>query len=223
MADGVVVDGVIYKLVGNRVRDKHGRFVTIEELKAQQAEEKARVEAMEAPRHIKATEKKLFGDKWIEPQVLHELGENRLVRIANKDDLVLLGHLVPSCVGSHGLWVAYHQIWHVLTVMDKNNVPHTTLLLQDREWYDKDSHPDDRLSYPVIKDSVTYSRGYALSIYYKQHNNTPYTGEIRLNNKIVKVSHGTQLGSFAPIYDEWYKANRIGEPVGEASPATASV
>ena len=148
MAETLVIGGKERKLVGNRVRDDHGKLVTPEQLLAAKAQEAAKFADMTPTTSMRGRDKAKFANNWknIEniwdvPEELAEKPGWFIARITGAEDLKLFGALQHHCAANHVHWTDI-GLWQFLTIMDEKHVPHTTLHLKDAEWLDK-KHKDD--------------------------------------------------------------------------------
>ena len=217
-----VIGGVAYKLVGNRVRDKHGKFVTPAQLIAQQEEEAARIAALD-PTGARTRDKALFGDRWKDLRPIWDVPTHpgwRMVRVVDPEDLTLFGKLQHHCTGSHTYWASKEQIWHFLTIMDDKNVPHTTLHLKDVEWCVIGNHPADKLATDSLGGNKLVD-GYTMFSPFGSYGVTSYTYRDPVlvdGHRALVISvenYGRDYAKYQPILDAWYEASK--EPNARSS------
>ena len=79
---------------------------------------------------------------WTDPHVLWEEDGLRVVRLVEPEDIDLWATIMGHCGASHLKWIRDEQIWHFLTILDGQDVPHTTMHAKDVEWFGV-PHPAD--------------------------------------------------------------------------------
>lgn len=113
--------------------------------------------------NIRGRDRKKLDIEWANPEVLLEYPDDpkglKMCRIADPVDIETLGRLEGHCAGTHFVWVCEEQIWHFLTLIDKDNVPHTTIHAKSVEWRNK-QHPRDKLAFPFVVERLKSSGHY---------------------------------------------------------------
>lgn len=74
--------------------------------------------------------------QWEDPQEILTCGDQRLVRLITPKDCQQFGTLMHHCAGNWPEYIA-KGIWHFLTVLTPDNVPHLTIHALDLEWRDE--------------------------------------------------------------------------------------
>lgn len=189
--------------MANRVRNRRGQFVTVEE--------KAREDAEYAAKRA-----------WSNLEVVKEFDDGKkLVQVTDPEDLTKWGKEMGHCGGSHYKWTTIENIWHFLTVLDEHGKVHCTWHLKDKEWFKK-AHPDDDYAKGMSEwytgphemglkytKSTTYDRDYSVDYNYAEgkYVGTPCHGV--LDGKEVVLMTRRADAKWQVYFDAWWEEVKV--------------
>lgn len=187
-----------------KVRDIHGNFVTQEELDAQIAAIKAKF-------------------PWTKAETLYVpecRPDTRIVALTEPDDLLVFGKHMNHCSAGHVKWTKYEKIELFLTLLDKYDEPHSTVMLKKQEWFNR-KHPGDTVvnyHYDYLNTPGTETSSIFSSSYDYQHIDNVLGRQpvlVHGDKYLVIVTQEPNGRGLAtknkPAFQEWYEKFKVEE------------